>query len=452
MKLVFPILRLNWYRLLSPVIDEALRRGHEVECWHNEDGTNWPSNTPSFERVPKFINGKPVIRTYASTEALKQMYYNEKADAVISLSLPSVAGLDGLHKVKNRPCWVVLPTPDTTHDLDSLDQIMDCDLFLHRTSHTRDCVITDHTLDCGPFLEEALRGQSDQGNLYVQRFSRRKECVWNPACVDAYRARCVVTGYPLFDSLKLMDRTELRNRWGLPLNAPVVGLLSAPYAGRGFSTEWERIFASPDPVRFRYRNWQNLGWRGALKTVVNEPGVVKGIHQFCRRNDAALITKRRHYQAGVKAGPYERYSDYVIGEEDFYPHSALQMAVAADIVVGFFTTGTSETVAAGGHMIDVIVPGAPRELHKKYASIFDGMFHFPGAATSMNAIDIMHKISSLDCSEFSVREEARKQYNDKFNGPVDGLHSQRALIAVEHLVDHRDVQGVAVDEHEFVRI
>jgi len=428
-KMVFPILRLNWYRLLSPVIDEALRRGHEVECWHNGDGTNWSSNAPSIERVPQFVNGKPVIRTYASRDELKRMFYHERADAVISLSLPSAAGLEGLHQAENRPRWVVLPTPDTTHDLDSMDQIKDCDLFLHRTPHTRDCVIADHMRDCGPFLEEAIRQQADHGDLYVRRFTHRREHVWNPACVEAYRSRCAVTGYPLFDSLSRMDRSELRKRWGLPLNAPVVGLLSAPYAGRGFFAEWERIFASPDPIRFRYRNWQNLGWRGVLKPVVNEPGVVNGVHQFCRRNGAALITKKRHYQAEVEPGPYERYSDYVIGEDSLYPHSALQMAVAADIVVGFFTTGTSETVAAGSHMIDVIAPGAPRELHEKYASIFDGMFHFPGTVTSMSATDVMHRLPSLDRSEFSVQAEARRQYNNKFNGPVDGFHSRRALLA-----------------------
>lgn len=446
MKIVFPILRLNWYRLMSPVIDEAMRRGHEVECWHNCDGKNWSSNTPSKDRVPHFLNGKPKILEYANAEEIQKLFFDGTVDAAISLCLPFIAGLPNLDKVESRPRWVVLPTPDTTHDLYSAEGIKCCDLFVHRTAHTRDCVIADHTIDAKPFLEEAERRKRDIGDLYIKRFSERLKKNWNDECIDAYRKRCVVSGYPLFDTIKLANRNELREHWGLPVDVPVVGMLAAPYAGRGFNAEWERIFASPDPVRFKYRNWQRLGCRGLLDPVVHESGVVKGVRQFCKRNGALLITKRRHYQDAIKPTLYEQFSDTTIGEDSFYPHSAIQMGLAADLVLGFYTTGTSETVAAGCHMLDIIAPGAPRDLHDKYAHIFDGMFSFPGAATSMTAKDIMHELPHRSLADFVLNSEARAQYNAKFNGRVDGLHSQRMLTAVEYLVQHENVENIPVEE------
>ena len=53
MKLLFPIYRFNWYRTVAPVIDEALRRGHEVLCLHNE-AEQFASNRPDESLLPKF--------------------------------------------------------------------------------------------------------------------------------------------------------------------------------------------------------------------------------------------------------------------------------------------------------------------------------------------------------------------------------------------------------------
>ena len=35
MRLAFLVQRANFYRLYAPIVDEALRQGWDVECWHD---------------------------------------------------------------------------------------------------------------------------------------------------------------------------------------------------------------------------------------------------------------------------------------------------------------------------------------------------------------------------------------------------------------------------------
>jgi len=55
MRLAVLILRKNYYRLLGPVVEAALARGHRVECWHDwsgarggAKGSEFPDSAPAF--------------------------------------------------------------------------------------------------------------------------------------------------------------------------------------------------------------------------------------------------------------------------------------------------------------------------------------------------------------------------------------------------------------------
>lgn len=67
MKGAFIIERSSYYRVLAPIIDEALRRGWHVECWHDysqpRSGTKG-YQFPAVESAPTFLNGRPVFKPY----------------------------------------------------------------------------------------------------------------------------------------------------------------------------------------------------------------------------------------------------------------------------------------------------------------------------------------------------------------------------------------------------
>ena len=48
LRLVFVIERKNYYRVLGPVVDAALRRGFAVECWHDHAQPRWGTKASEF--------------------------------------------------------------------------------------------------------------------------------------------------------------------------------------------------------------------------------------------------------------------------------------------------------------------------------------------------------------------------------------------------------------------
>src|SRR3990172_1663260 len=109
MRVAFLVQRANFYRLHAPVVDEALRQGWEVECWHdfNQPRTGQKAyNFPSIESAPHFVNGRPRLRAYHGSKDLRCVLEQNATDAVVSLSPPS-SELDG-QPVSSSAKWLML--------------------------------------------------------------------------------------------------------------------------------------------------------------------------------------------------------------------------------------------------------------------------------------------------------------------------------------------------------
>ena len=107
MKVAFLIVRLNFYRIVGPLIDEALRQGWEVECWHD---TSQPRDGmkgyqfPSIDACPTFVHGRPTLKTYHGPSVLEPRLQAEAVDVVVSI-YPPVFYL-GHRLAEGTPPWV----------------------------------------------------------------------------------------------------------------------------------------------------------------------------------------------------------------------------------------------------------------------------------------------------------------------------------------------------------
>ena len=66
-RIAFLIMRSPEYRVYAPVIEAALARGWEVECWHDYSQLQTGLKGyqfPSIDSVPGFRSGRPVVRSY----------------------------------------------------------------------------------------------------------------------------------------------------------------------------------------------------------------------------------------------------------------------------------------------------------------------------------------------------------------------------------------------------
>lgn len=451
MKLVFPILRMNWYRVVSTTIDEALAAGHEVECWHDAsrkgENTRWWINQPSLERVPHFRNGKPFYLEYDTDAAFLHLLKERCPDAVISISIPWDGILPAFTDPEALPPWVAMATNDTFSRLEEPSQLTACSMILVRTPHERDCVLKDHTSDVSGQLNIMESDPARYGTLYLELMRRRKNSRWTVEMSDSFHKRTVATGYALMDSVKQIDRDELRARWKIPPSMPVVGLLSSPF-GSHMNTDWERAFACEHPL---WRRWWNYRWRGLpglVRPLVNEADVLRGIRRFCDRNGAVLVTKMRHSQAATRT--QRLVSDVLLGEEGYYPHTAVEMSVLSDLVIGFYTTGAPEAVASEAPFLDIAIPDFIRDAWEQSVSMFQGMFDWPGVARSMMAVDWVRQAPRLDLAQFSIDANARENYAHRYCGPLDGRHSQRVMRAVESLVKGQTPDAFPVDGAGFI--
>ncbi len=438
MNLLVPIYRFNWYRTLAPVVDEALARGHRVTCLHNVSGDNFASNRPSEDRFPKFRNGRPVIRGYDGDAALDREVLADGHDAIVSIDMPLRRWIDGPDWEHRRARYVALATPDTLkrlHDRPALDAV---DLFLVRSEREREAAVLDRTTDYRELAREA-RSLGADGRRFLSFVEPRIGNEWDARMVADFRAKTKVCGYPLLDGLSLVDREEIVRRWKLRPEGPRIGLWATPVAGRGAHADWDRLFSETDRLRFRAKALRIRGLAGLREPFLNEEHCLDAIRSFADRNGAEMLVKLRHYQ-NPEGNLFADAADRVVGEDSFYPHSALEMASVCDLMIGFTTSGSPEAVWAGSPVLDIEPPGSGRDLLKRSLHFWDGMLDAPGVVRSLTAERLVRELPGMDLADFRFEAEALRRYREDYCGPATApteretrTFSAAALDAVEEI-------------------
>ena len=432
MKILVPILRFNWYRTLAPLVDECLRRGHQVTCLHNESDRNFESNRPNENLFPRFTHGTPQIDGYGDEDELYRKVLGGDHEVLLSIDLPLRNWVEDPQWADRTFRYVAITTPDTLkrlHDRETVDSV---DCFALRTDYEREATIRDRTTDYRELYKIAQELGRD-GLRYVGFVEPRLGKEWDDSLVDEFRRKSRICGYPLLDALNRVDRDEFRKELGVEPGRPIVGFWATPTAGRGAHANWDWILAEDRLAYFYAKSVRSYGLRGLGMPYVNESHLVKAVHKFARENDAFLVTKLRHYQKPGES-VYSTYTDKVLGEDCFYPHSAMSLAAVSDLMVGFTTSGTPEAVWSGSPVLDIRVPGSRRDLLCESLHFWDGMLEHRGVVESMSSIEVKAQLPARKLDEFRMDPKARADYQNKFCGPDGGSFSGNVLDAVEDLV------------------
>lgn len=450
MKFVFPILRMNWYRVLATTIDAALAAGHEVECWHSVGGYHWAANRPDAGRVPHFHHGVPTLREYDSDPSLLQLLTEHAPDAVFALCPPwSDQVCARFHGTGQRPMWITVATNDSFLNLTQENRMIANSLIILRTKHEESCILNDHKADFRELYDRMIKHPELHSDLHTKSIRARLEHPWNTAMLDHFKAHVVRTGYPLLDSAINIDAAAVRSNWGLPKDGPIIGCLSSPY-GNVLNLPWEKAFAAGSMLKQRYWDYRWQGLKGILAPPPCERDVMQALKRFCDRHNAPLVVKLRHSQ---DATPWMRkLADKIVGEESYYPHSAVELAGIASVMFGFFTTGAPEAIAAGHSFVNLGIPGYNREDWERTACMFVGMFDHPGVAWTLEPEEWVQKAASLPIEAFHLQPAAHRAYADKYCGPLDGHHATRVIYAVEQIAGGRRPAEIPCDANHYVKL
>jgi hypothetical protein len=416
MKVVFLIRHLSNYRLLGPVVDQALRAGLQVECWPDYGFSAANTKTylfPDKTLTPRFAHGQPVVDSYNGPGELAARLERSDAGAVVSLT-PLPLDLAGT-PLGRRPASIMLQSgPDTFHyesaHLASTDL-----LALH----------TPWWLGWGAGHRAAVDRNTDESALRAQ-----------------LEPRCRYVGFPEAEAVNLVDRDEVRRRWGIPAGRPVVVLLPFPQ-GVGKQSFWPKnIFAESRRVRrvLKVVARREFGYMREALGQVNDAALVRALKLFCVRNGAFLLVKSR------EKTPIPDYlravADRCVYDEGYYPPTVVEALSIANLCVSYYSLGVLEATALGVPHLCVAFRADDylgRRPTPAEASFFDtfftrrtgGVFEWPGVTRTLSAAEAIDLLPGRTLSDFANDADSQRRYQEQFFGPLDGQAAVRAVRAIE---------------------
>lgn len=417
MKLAVIIERHNYFRHLGPLIDAALARGVEVESWHNygipQTGRKG-YEFPAIEAIPRFAHGSPVSCPYQDARELVELLSEHAPSVVLSLA-PRVkhVGGDWPHF---QSAWVSVPYGPEFWSLHG----------------ALGCLSSDFVGVWSPYwLRWALE--------YFRESGQTRE---GDEAEGKIAARAVFVGFPELDQLRLLDPEEVRRRYGLPANRPIVLLLQYPWRSNAPTFLARRIYAEPSQAlqvvsmlaARRLDAWPYVrrGW--------NDRHVVRAIRAFCDRNEALLVIKSR------LKDPVPQYAraaaDLVLYDECPYPVTILELLATSALCIHFFSTAAYEAAFSGVPSICIEPPGLldSPELdqaffRKLYNSKEGESFQFRGVTTVLKVPEVIEQLPGRALGEYQLDRKAQAVYVEKFLGYGDGRSADRFLDVVHEFVE-----------------
>jgi hypothetical protein len=421
MRLAFLMQRQNYYRLLGPVIDRALARGWDVECWDAaNEALKGSSALESRQAAPSFRHGRPRVRAYQDHRDLSRQLAASEPAVVVGLRRPAdvVTGPDvrwlGLQYTLEIG-GMVSPTGATLFDA----------MGLH-TEHWRSRAA------------DALR---------IFEFNRTRASGQSPSVVDdaavaaTMQRRGVIVGFPEMDQFHAIDPDAARRRLGLPAGRPVVVYCPFPFLSNprtfwvrhvyGASRLHQRLATALGPGR-RYAAHVEAGW--------DDRGVVGAVRAFCDANRALLVVKAR--PKDPVPGYLARVADRVLYEQTDYPAIILELMSVTALCLHFFSTVAYEAAYAGVPSICVTADGDdlgfPPIWRDWFLSAAPGSsFSFPGVTYPLSVEQMVAELARRRLADFPLEPAARAHYLEKFVGFDDGKASDRLLDLAASLSEGR---------------
>src|SRR5215470_17455418 len=401
MRVAFLILRKNYYRLLGPAVEEALNRGHAVECWHDWSGPRTGAKGSEFpDAAPPFRAGRPSVVTFAGAADLGERWRLDPPGAVVSIDPPepSVRAV-----AKTRWVWLQYGA----------------DILFQATPRGGD--------------------DADALAVYSDYWTRRVAERFGDADLAAALAhKAVAVGAPELDALGLVDPVEVRQGLGVAADRPIVLYLPFPLRSN-VPTAWLRNVHRPSSRLAQ--GWRTLfgGPREYWPHVAkgwSDRRIVEAVRAFCDANGALLVMKAR------RKDPVPRYAarlaDRVVYDPSHYPPTILELLSAAALCVHFYSTAVLEAAFASVPSLCL----APRAAELGPASFgFDfvhngeagGIYNAPGVAYWRPLAEAFDALAGWRLAEFPLDRAARRAYVERFLGFDDGGSSGRLLDLVERV-------------------
>jgi len=428
MRVGFLIEKWNYYRLFGPIVERALARGHEAECWHDLPQLRiGPKATKCPDMMPSFRHGKPGLRTFQSAADLAAQLTAGAPDVMVALSRPAGAG-DGL-----RTRWF------------GLQYTLDVASLLTPAGATRFDALGLHSRYWADHVAASLR---------IIAFNRARgtgkapEAVDEAALAEVVRRRGVVVGTPEMDQAHWIDPAAVRARLGLEPERPVVLYIPFPFNSNPNPFWVRHVYGGGSDVLSRLRVWMHgdARYREQAARGLTDRGTVDAVRAFCDANRATLVVKER------QKDPAPRYlrgqADLVLDDQEYYPATILELLRISSLCLHFFSTVAYEAAYAGVPSLcvapDLDDLGFPPLWREWFLNLDEGgSWNFPGVIYPVSLEEVVRELPRRRIADFPLEPAARAQYVERFVGFDDGKSSDRVLDVLQSLAEGTPAGGAA---------
>lgn len=354
------------------------------------------------DTVPAFRAGAPTVQKFQGSADLAEKFRADSPDAVVCLDPPD-PDIRAVSKAK----WIWLqysadlvfyPTPQGILDAEA---------------------VGTYSAYWGRKVEERFRGAGLIGEL---------------------RPKMVPVGMPELDVVEAIDPEDVRRRYGLRPNRPVVLYLSFPLRSNPQTFWLSHVYAPSTRIEQGVRTL--LAWRMKYWSHVvngwNDRRLVEAVRAFCDRNGAMLITKAR------AKDPVPRYtrrmSDGVIYDPSHYPPTVLELLRVASLCIHSYSTVVLEAAYCGVPSLCLAPDAVDMGLQPFWAESVhngdpSGLYNWPGIAYWKPLATAFDGLRRWGLADFPLGADARKRYIERFLGFDDGRSSARLLDLVARLVE-----------------
>jgi hypothetical protein len=397
MKIAFIAHRANYLKHYGPIIDAALRRGWQPECWVQDveqKGKAYLRIRP--EMVQRIWPDRVNVENFETSEEIPMLAKRSRVDALISLHTRNFYQADRAIR------FITLQH--------SVDTFID--------SHN-DLASSDFLCLFSPFWWD-----------YAQRYYAEASSVSQSELRGTLLSKVVFTGFPQMDAFARIDAAKIRERLGISPDQKVV--LALPIDLSGWSGSWPNFFAAGGLKQWqallRSRNEANFVrryWQWALRGW-NDNKLANSISVFCKKNDALFMIKGREKDPLRKA--WLSRANRAFYDESHYPPTAFEAIAISSLCILFYSTAAQEAAYAGVPSLCVDRPNRDLLKHRLWrVNTVGGPYNFPGVVDWMTLPKVMTEFQNRSIREFHVDQAARQKYLEIYNGPADHRASERVL-------------------------
>ena len=444
MKLFFYCQKINFLRVYSTIINEALNRNHLVEvCF---DYNEHDIDDLKKKLINNYLNNKNLVfKTFKTNQELIDYLELDKSIDIYILIYPSKFLIDNklINKVSNKVVFIK----------SGIDTIA---TYMHWHLISKDNPLDFHSYKkyiftwTTNFFNELINTVNTYGNKIEKN---------NLKYLDELNLENIPTGFSEIDNhINSYDKSIIKKEFNIEMNKDILIYLPYPISFNRPNKSWQSAYSGiflnfkKDNRNFIMNSIISVIKKIAVILLIlsrpssifwslkgyNEKNMIKSIRKFCDKNEILFVIKRRNKHRLID----EAYNsaDLIIDDnKSFYPTNYQKLLRISKLVLGYHSTAVFEAVKMNVPYLNIESPighFASPLIKNLFSTKKNYLFNFSGIVWNHKIKYLLRNFHNMNIEDFKIIDQQKHKYVKKFlnedkNG-LDTLFNKLNKIKIEN--------------------